>query len=247
MKKHLSTILATLVVASAPAIAAPVNLGIDAAADGIAGSLQGLIPNGVVEIGWLQPGTTQAQIQSLFLASNFLGIDALFVQVATFGFPSGSLDFDSGGGQYFENVELVPDANPTALSAYKNPLTGAAGKDMFSWVRNSASVAGTTEMAFVDGVGVFPTANDTLNFTDFTGSFAHSIPPVGTTAWVGSITAVVVGGQIDNLGAGNIAGDGFGATGSSFVLQLAAVPEPSTGLLLLVGLAGVAARRRRNA
>jgi hypothetical protein len=245
MNKPLQTTLASLILLSAPAFGAAVDLSVDAATDGIAGSLQGVLSGGVIEIGWLNPGVTQAQITNLFATNDLIAIDAVFNQVATIPFPSAAIDFDSGGGQYFENVTLVNDGDNAGLTAYKNVTTGAAGKDMFSWIRNSTNLASTTEMAFIDGVGVFPTANDVVNFTDFGATFAHSVPPAGTVAWVGSINPVIVGGQIDNLGLGNTAGDGLGATGSGFVLQLAQVPEPSTGILLLAGLGAFAARRRR--
>jgi hypothetical protein len=246
MNKLLTSTIAAFALASVPAVAQfPVILNVDVATDGIQGSLQGLVPSGRIEIGWLTPGTTQAQVQNWFATQDFAALDLAFHQVAGFNFPDGSLDFDSGGGQYFESIEVVANGNASGLAAYKNVSTGAAGKDMFSWVRNSVDPLATTEMAFIDGVGVFPEANDALNGTDFFRTFAHSVPPVGTTAWVGSIVAVTPGSAVDNFGDGNIAGDGLGATGSGFVLQLAAVPEPSTGLLLIGGLAAFAARRRR--
>jgi|GEM_PF-3869174 len=249
MNKILTTAIATLIVASVPAFAQfPVVMNIDIATDGVQSSLQGLVPSGRVEIGWLNPGTTQAQVQNWFSTQNFAALDLAFNQVAGFNLagPLSGNGFDSGGGQYFESIEVVANGNFSGLTAYRNAGTGAAGKDMFSWVRNTVNPLATTEMAFLDGVGIFPTTSDPLG-SDWAETFAHSIPPFGTVAWVGSIVPVTVGSQIDNLGAGNIAGDGFGATGSSFVLQLAAVPEPSTGLLLLSGFAAFAARRRRNA
>ncbi len=207
--------------------AVPVEVGVDAATDGISFPNQTLLAGGVIEIGWLNPGTSQAQIQALAAAADFAGIDAVFNQVVVVPFPAG-LDFDSGGGQYFRNVIVVANGDAAALAAYKNPATGAAGKDMYAWVRDSADPASTTQTAFIDGVGVFPTANDTLGFTDFATTIALSIPPVGTVAWVGSFASVVAGSQIDNSGAGNIAGDGLGATGSNHVLVVAAVATSAT-------------------
>jgi hypothetical protein len=242
MNKTLTTAIATLFVASIPAFAQfPVVLNVDAATDGIQGSLQGLVPNGRIEVGWLNPGVTQAQVQNWFSTQDFAALDLAFNQVTGFNFPDGSIDFDSGGGQYFESIEVVANGDASGLTAYKNVTTGAAGKPMFSWVRDTVNPLSTTEMAFVQNPGFFPPANDPLG-SDFAETFFHSAPAV---AWVGSITAVTVGSAVDNFGAGNTAGDGFGATGSNQVLQLAAVPEPTTGLLLIGGLAAFAARRRR--
>jgi hypothetical protein len=241
MSKYLSSSIAALVLASVPAVAQfPVVLNVDLATDGVQGSLGGLVPNGRVEIGWLSPGTTQAQVQNWFATQDFAALDLAFNQVAGFNFPDGSLDFDSGGGQYFESIEVVANGDSAGLAAFNNPTTGAKGKEMFSWVRNTVNPLATTEMAFVK-FGFFPTTNDPLG-SDWADTFIHSAP---ANPWVGSIVPVTVGSAIDNSGAGNTFGDGLGATGSGFVLQLAAVPEPSTGLLLIGGLAAFAARRRR--
>ena len=215
------------VAASVHAAQGDVEVNVDAATDGISSFTQTLLAGGVIEIGWLNPGTTQEQIQALAAASDFAGIDAVFNQVVVVPFPAG-VDFDSGGGQYFKNVIVVTNGDAVGLAAYKNAATGAAGKDWYSWVRNDVSLAATTQMAFIDGVGKFPTANDLIGFTDFAGTFAHSVPPAGTVAWVGTIATVMVNSQIDNLGAGNTAGDGLGATGSGNVLQLAALATTAT-------------------
>ena len=204
------------------ASAFPVVLNVDAATDGLASPTQALLAGGVIEVGWLAPGTTNAQIQALAAAADFAGIDAVFNQLVTIPFPSADVDFDSLGGQYFESVTVVPDGDSAGLAAYQNATTGAAGKPMYSWVRNSVSLSGTTQMAFVDGVGVFPPAIDPLG-SDFAETFAHSDPPAGTVVLFGTVVSVTVGGAIDNSGVGNTPGDGLGANGSNKVLLLATV------------------------
>ena len=68
-----------------------------------------------------------------------------------------------------------------------------------------------------------------------------------------SASVYTISGLDDSGGTKNmsIAGDldgtivSGGATGTTFAVDVAAVPEPTSGLLLLIGVAGIALRRRR--
>jgi hypothetical protein len=220
-----SIVVFLLVVASARA-QYPVVLNVDLATDGVQKSDRNLLAASRVEIGWLNAGVTEAQVQAWVAAQDFAALDAAFNQVAGFNVPDASLDFDSGGGQYFESIEVVANGDTAGLAAFNNPSTGAKGKEMFSWVRNAVNPLATTEMAFVK-FGIFPTTNDP-NGSDWADTFIHSAPAI---PWVGSIVPVTAGSPVDNLGAGNTAGDGVGATGSGFVLQLASVVSASEASL----------------
>src|SRR5688572_18103617 len=100
MKKLLTAALATTLLGSVSAMAAPaLVINVDGATDGFGSTVQAILTQGVMEIGWLTQGTTTAQIQNLFAMGDLAGIDLLFNQVVIVPFPSASLDYNSNGGQ----------------------------------------------------------------------------------------------------------------------------------------------------
>jgi hypothetical protein len=210
---------------------------------------QSTLSTGVIEIGWLNAGTTQAQIQALFGAGNLAGIDAVFNTVSTLTFSIGSPN-SFGNGLVFESFTLADDGSGTYaadLAAYKDGTTGPAGEQAFGWVRNNATIGLTTEMAFIDANTTFGLANDTNFFSDFqTNAASDSFTITPAHVWVGSLSLVQLGGGVD-LNGGSLA-DSTGLNGGSSVLETAAVvPEPSTAALALIGLAGFFGIRRRRA
>lgn len=242
-----AALLTTTVAQAAPG---DVIVNFDGSTEGLAfqGPAQTPLGAGVIEIGWVNPGTTEATIDGLFSVGNLAGIDALFNTVATLTFSPGSLN-SFGDGLVFEGFTLATFGSGTYaadLAAYKNATTGAAGELLYAWIRDSASLGSTTQMAFVNTTTVFGLANDTIAFLDYETNAALDSTVVGTTTniWVGAINPVTLGSGAD-LNGGSAA-DSTGLNGGANVLQLAAVvPEPSTAVLTLVGLAGIALRRRR--
>lgn len=243
MKKHILT--GAIALFACVAQAAPVVVNVDSSLEGIASfdSNQSPLSSGFYEIGWLAPGTTQSTISNLFAAGDLAGIDSIFNTVVSFAFPNGSLTDPNtfGFGHVYQSNELVADGG--SLTAYKDSGTGAAGKQMFGWVRNSAALGETTEMAFVQ-FGTFPTANDTFNFSDYSSDFSTDGGSISqSNVWVGALAPVQLGGGMDT-NSGSPA-NGLGLYDGPNVLETAQViPEPSSAMLVLVGL-GLLARRRR--
>ena len=247
-RKFIAASLALIFTSAPAAWSAPVTLNVDSSFEGLATSAQGALGSGTYEVGWLNPGVTRNDITGFFNAGNLAAIDSAFNTVTVFSYLPGSAETVEPGislGLVFKNVQLVADADVAGLAAYKDPISGAAGKGMFGWIRNAAALGSTTMMAFVDSPLVFPTANDTLGFTDFAETFATASDAItANDVWVGSLAPVTNGSGIDTNGGSPANGRGY--YDGTFVLQAAnVVPEPATGLLLLSALTTLIRRRRR--
>lgn len=238
-----------LILTGAPAVwAAPVTLNEDSSFEGLASSLQGTLGSGTYEVGWLNSGVTRSDIVGFFNAGNLAAIDNAFNTVTVFSYLPGSAETVEPGlslGLVFKSVQLVADGDLAGLAAYKDPANGAAGKGMFGWIRDAAALGSTTEMAFVDSPLVFPTANDTLGFTDFSETFATASDAITTNdVWVGTLAAVVNGSGVDTNGGKPVDGKGY-YDGTSVLQTANVVPEPATALFLFGGFAALGLRRRR--
>lgn len=246
--KILSVGVAALGLTATVAQAQPVTVNWDSSFEGLALPGQTPLGAGVIEIGWLNAGTTEAMIDALFASNDYAGVDSLLNTVGTITFSIGSPN-TFGNGLVFEGLTLVSDhiGDAAGFAAYKNVTTGAAGKQIFGWIRDSASFGSTTANAFIATGQLFGTANDTNTFGDFEANAAtDSFSITGSNVWVGSLNPVILGGGVD-LNGGSLA-DSTGLNGGSNVLVLAAaVPEPSTAVLGLLGLLGLGLRRQRKA
>jgi hypothetical protein len=216
-----------------------VELNVDSSFEGLGTSSNTPLSTGIYYVGWLNAGVTESQIQSLAAAGDLAGIDAVFNQVFSF------TDLNSfGNGLPFVNTTLVADGDASGLSAYKNAATGAAGKTMYGWVLNNATIASATQHAFVQG-GTFAAANDTVGGTDFASTFAtDSFAISQANVWVGDLVSVPNGSGIDTNGGSAV--DGAGLNGGENFLRLDAVPEPGTAMMALLGGGVLAMFRRRR-
>ncbi len=207
--------------ATTRAIADPVVLNVDASFEGLADSSQRPLTSGLIRIGWVGVGITDSQIHSFALAGNLSAIDSYFHEVASF------TDLNSfGAGLPFQSLSLVDDGNLSLWQAYTNPTTGAAGRQIVAWILNRPGgiAAHPDEMAWVTSDMVFPTAADTVNFTDFTTTFSTDSQSAGIKTVFGAIESVVPGSLVD-INGGSPA-DGLGLFGGSEVLTTESIGSP---------------------
>jgi len=248
-RKLIATSVALTLTAAPASWSAAVVLNIDSSFEGLATSAQGALGNGTYEVGWLNPGVTRSDIVGFFNAGNLAAIDNAFNTVSMFSYTPNSLETVEPGlslGLVFKNVQLVADGDAAGLAAYKDANNGAAGKGMFGWIRDAAELNSTTMMAFVDSPLLFPTANDTLGFTDFAETFATASDAItADDVWVGGLAAVVNGSGVDTNGSKPADGKGY-YDGTSVLQSANVIPEPASALLLLGGCAALALRRRRS-
>jgi len=242
MKRITSSIAAIAVaflVTAGSARAFPVTLNVDSSYEGIASSGQTPLSSGRYRVGWFDAGTTNVQLQAWSSANDLTSIENAFNEVFSF---SNLNSF--GDGLPFESTTLVADLDAVGLAAYKNVSTGAAGKQVYSWIWNAGVIGSVTQHAIVTSSITFAAAN-AIDGSDFETNTATASDTPGITAVVGSINPVLLGGGVD-LNGGS-ASDSTGFNGGSNVLVLSPVPEPSSALLILGGLGAMVLRRRRLA
>jgi hypothetical protein len=242
MKKPITYFLVTaaiLGISSQALLAVPLEVNGDSSLEGIATSNHIPLAAGFYEIGWLQAGITEADVTTAFSLGNLAQIDTWFNQVVSFAWNNSANDGSTnsfGTGMVFKNT-VVADSVPADNAAFLDYKANIAGKTMFGWIRDAQDLGATSEMAFIQGADVFPTANDTIGFTDFADTFATDNMVISNAnVWVGEIASVVNGGAVDtNDGS---PADGLGVYNENTVLQLAGpqvIPEPSSATLMLLG------------
>lgn len=231
MRLFFSTLCA-LLLSLLPAVSAPVQFSVNASFEGLGTSAQQPLAAGVIEIGWLDVGTTFNDMIGFLTPGggsfNVATARDRFNSVATMTFSAGSPN-SFGSGLVQENLVLVPDGNAAALASYQAAATGPAGKRLFCWIRNDANEATASQQAFVDSTLNFPPATDTVLFTDFAGSVdLDSSFLSANDIGVGALVPVTFGGGIDtNDGS---PADGQGLFGGLNVLLLEAfITTPTVG------------------
>ena len=137
------------------------------------------------------------------------------------------------------------DANAYALAAFTSDIS-TAGADVFSKALGNGTVSTDGEVSFY-GSGL-TYAND--GTTDWAKAYGVLVVEMGGKDYyymVGEADPVEVTSAIL---AGGMAGFMFrdqvtGEVGGSSWAPVGAIPEPTSGMLLLLGVAGLALRRRR--
>jgi hypothetical protein len=253
LQKCMWVVVVTTLLASRaqPLFGVPVEVNSDSSLEGIANSNHVPFASGFYEVGWLQAGITEADVVTAFTLGNLAQIDTWFNQVVSFAWDNSANDGSTnsfGTGMVFNNT-ILADSDPSGNPAFATYQANVSGKTMFGWIRDIQNVAATTQMAFIQGANAFPTANDTVGFTDFAETFATDDAVItNANVWIGAIVPVIPGGAVDtNDGS---AADGLGQYGENTVLQTAsvgatAVPEPSTIYAGLAIASYLFVRRRR--
>ena len=164
-----------------------------------------------------------------------VAISAGFANAASFNWK-----LTTGSDYLGMNVYAVSGSTATSILAACQSTDSAKWTDVFSGF-TSATVAGTGSRANAAGASDGIAANDTLVFVIVDGAVAN-----GSKYWVVndySIPDTYVYEPPNTPSAtATIALSTQGTAGSG---TFTAVPEPTSGLLMLLGVAGLALRRRR--
>ena len=141
--------------------------------------------------------------------------------------------WDSGASIFSGNMTF--DGSLVSLSSAADPsYSFITGSQIYLWAYNSQTLAPGNEWALVTRTG-------DVDFPTEAWSIPDAAETINTSLTLTAADTVVYGGVNNVQGAGSY---DTGAAPSSFALQTHAIPEPSSALLLSVGLL-LAVRRKR--
>lgn len=124
-------------------------------------------------------------------------------------------------------------------------LTACASTDSATWATTFAgytayAASGTNARAGATGLSTGIAADDNLVFVIVDGDVAD-----GSKYWVVNDYAIPAANVFEPPSTGTIANIKLSTQGTAGSGTFTAVPEPTSGLLMLLGMAGLALRRRR--
>lgn len=193
------------------------------------GSLRGILF--VIMIGLLVAPAAQAAL--ILTISNAGGGNTLWTFSGNDIAGNGGLDFDDdtninntdAGGSHWDLADFSIGLNDTQVA----PISTSALLTIGAETRGIDDAYIDTDGGLDDiGVGVTGTTN-----------FAFSAGDL--VSWTGSM---IVGIDISNLIPGSYSSSTYGGVPGTLDLEVTVVPEPTTAMLMMMGLAGLAARKR---
>ena len=161
-------------------------------------------------------------------------VSAVFANAASFNWK-----LTTGEAYTGMNVYAISGSTAASILAACQSTDSAKWTDAFSGF-SSYSVEGTTARAAATGLSTGIAANDNLVFVIVDGSVAD-----GSKYWVVNDYSIPAANVFDPPDSKSAAAINFATQGTAGSGTFTAVPEPTSGLLMLLGVAGLALRRRR--
>ena len=169
-----------------------------------------------------------------------------------------SIAFTAVADDYYLYWMVADEATVTAMDGTESALTTHGGT-VYARIRGESSTSGETTYLNIyssreGGEEVSLQAIETECVVPYyVGIFTSRVQPEGMTYWVELYNSQTIADS-SWIGQAQLAWDDSYVTSSgmatpasySLVSQFSAAPEPTSGLLLLVGLAGLALRRRNK-
>jgi autotransporter-associated beta strand protein len=214
-----------------------------------------IVNNGALQVGNAGVGKTGTGAVSVESGATIFGTGT--VQGSSFTAKSGSTvqAGDSTASSSFGTLTFSPvsgtgsfDFQSGSTTILGLNLSGAS--DLLNFVGNGANTLNFNGNLTVGPAFFTPTGTAVFNLLDWSG--LSGAPTFASRFSAGSYGSFLLGNGDDNLGFDlpDISTSGFGWDISNFVtagsISLVVVPEPSRALLLMLGLIGLAGRRRRQ-
>ena len=170
---------------------------------------------------------------------------AVVANAAAVSWSSGTISLPGGGtaakGDVSAYLFLIDSTTYTALTAN---TTGTAMSDaVYSAYGSSLASADATATSSKKGAANMDTGADYSANTTLYGAILYTTTVGTDTYYMGNVATAFVEGTAD-IDVSGLA-EALSGTSTATAWSTAAVPEPTSGLLLLLGMAGLALKRKR--